>query len=584
MKRMTDKLTLSIMKRFALSREGARGLLKATAACTLADLALMLPVGLLYLLVSDFLSGAVFGKRCLFYGIGIAVALLLVLLTEFGKYNATYFSTYRESGACRIRLAERLRRLPLSFFGKKDLADLTNTIMGDVQTTEQMFSHYVPQFYGSVISTCLVAIGLLGHDLPMALAALWVLPAALLIVGFSKKAQNYFIRKQNAALVAVADGVQECLESIRDLKSNKAEQKYLNGLYAKIDRLEGRSIKSELGSAMFVVPAQMLLKLGMASVALVGSIRLIQGELSLLNFFLFLLVVSRIYEPMSFSLQNLAAMNSLQVNIDRMNEINNCPEQTGSAEFAPNGYDICFENVGFAYNDGETVLQDVSFTARQGEVTALIGPSGGGKSTAAKLAARFWDVSLGRITIGGVDVKTVDPEKLLTAVSIVFQDVVLFNNTVMENIRIGRQNATDEEVKQAAKAAMCEEFISKLPQGYQTMIGENGSILSGGERQRISIARALLKDAPIILLDEATASLDAENETEIQQAISRLVKHKTVLVIAHRMRTVGNADKIVVLAEGTVAECGRPAELLRQKGIFAEMVQLQNASRDWGIS
>lgn len=581
---MTDKLTLSLMKRFALSREGARGLLQATAACTLADLALMLPVGLLYLLVSDFLGGAVFGKRCLFYGVAIAGALLLVLLTEFCKYNATYFSTYRESGACRIRLAEKLRRLPLSFFGKKDLADLTNTIMGDVQTTEQMFSHYVPQFYGSVISTCLVAISLLCYDLPMALAALWVLPAALLIVGISKKAQNYFTRKQNAALVAVADGVQECLEAIRDLKSNKAEQKYLNGLYEKFDRLEGRSIKSELGSAMFVVPAQMLLKLGMASVALVGSIRLIEGELSLITFFLFMLVVSRIYEPMSFSLQNLAAMNSLQVNIDRMNEINNCPEQSGSAPFAPNGYDICFENVSFAYNDGERVLQDVSFTARQGEVTALIGPSGGGKSTAAKLAARFWDVSQGRITIGGVDVKTVDPEKLLTAVSIVFQDVMLFNNTVMENIRIGRKNATDEEVKQAAKAAMCDEFIAKLPQGYQTMIGENGSILSGGERQRISIARALLKDAPIILLDEATASLDAENETEIQQAISRLVKHKTVLVIAHRMRTVENADKIVVLADGTVAECGRPAELLRQKGIFAKMVQLQNASRDWVIS
>ena len=584
MKTMTDKLTLSLMKRFALSREGARGLLQATAACTLADLALMLPVGLLYLLVSDFLGGAVFGKRCLFYGVAIAGALLLVLLTEFCKYNATYFSTYRESGACRIRLAEKLRRLPLSFFGKKDLADLTNTIMGDVQTTEQMFSHYVPQFYGSVISTCLVAISLLCYDLPMALAALWVLPAALLIVGISKKAQNYFTRKQNAALVAVADGVQECLEAIRDLKSNKAEQKYLIGLYEKFDRLEGRSIKSELGSAMFVVPAQMLLKLGMASVALVGSIRLIEGELSLITFFLFMLVVSRIYEPMSFSLQNLAAMNSLQVNIDRMNEINNCPEQSGSAPFAPNGYDICFENVSFAYNDGERVLQDVSFTARQGEVTALIGPSGGGKSTAAKLAARFWDVSQGRITIGGVDVKTVDPEKLLTAVSIVFQDVMLFNNTVMENIRIGRKNATDEEVKQAAKAAMCDEFIAKLPQGYQTMIGENGSILSGGERQRISIARALLKDAPIILLDEATASLDAENETEIQQAISRLVKHKTVLVIAHRMRTVENADKIVVLADGTVAECGRPAELLRQKGIFAKMVQLQNASRDWVIS
>ena len=335
---------------------------------------------------------------------------------------------------------------------------------------------------------------------------------------------------------------------------------------------------------MFVIPAQMVLKLGMASVALVGSMRLISGELSLVTFFLFLLVVSRIYEPMSFSLQNLAAMNSLQVNIDRMNEINNSQVQGGEAAFAPKGYDIAFENVGFSYNSGETVLKNVSFTARQGEVTALIGPSGGGKSTAAKLAARFWDVEHGKITVGGVDVSKVDPEQLLTAYSIVFQDVTLFNNTVMENIRIGRKDATDAEVIQAAKAAMCEEFIAKLPQGYGTMIGENGSTLSGGERQRISIARALLKDAPIILLDEATASLDAENETEIQQAISRLVEQKTVLIIAHRMRTVENANKIVVLSDGTVAEMGTPESLMKQKGLFARMVELQTESQNWVLT
>jgi len=576
-------MTERLMKRFALSVEGAKGLVRATIACAVADLMLMFPVGLLYLLVSDFLSGVVPQSRYVFYGCGIVGALLLVLISEFWKYNATYFSTYRESGTCRIRLAEKLRRLPLSFFGRKDLADLTNTIMGDVQTTEQMFSHYVPQFYGSILSTCLVAIGLLCCDWQMALAALWVLPAALLIVGLSKKAQNYFTRKQNAALVSVADGVQECLETIRDLKSNKAERAYLDGLDKKIDVLEGRMIKSELGAAMFVVPAQMVLKLGMASVALAGSMRLISGELSLVTFFLFLLVVSRIYEPMSFSLQNLAAMNSLQVNIDRMNEINNSRSQEGGAAFTPKGYDITFENVGFAYNSGETVLRDVSFTAKQGEVTALIGPSGGGKSTAAKLAARFWDVEWGRIIVGGVDVSTVDPEKLLTAYSIVFQDVTLFNNTVMENIRIGRKDATDAEVMKAARAAMCDEFIQKLPQGYQTMIGENGLTLSGGERQRISIARALLKDAPIILLDEATASLDAENETEIQQAISRLVEKKTVLIIAHRMRTVENANKIVVLADGTVAEMGTPAELLRQNGTFARMVKLQTESQNWAL-
>ncbi|MBD5155472.1 MAG: ABC transporter ATP-binding protein [Oscillibacter sp.] len=575
-------MTQQLMKRFALSEEGAKGLIQATIACTVADLVLMFPVGLLYLLVSDFLSGSV--RSGLLYGLGIAGALLLVLLSEFWKYNATYFSTYRESGACRIRLAEKLRQLPLSFFGKKDLADLTNTIMGDVQVTEQMFSHYIPQFYGSIISTCLIAVSLFCYDWQMALAALWVLPVALVIVGFSKKAQNYFTRKQNAALIAVADGVQECLETIRDLKSSKAEQMYLDGLNQKIDVIEGRAIKSELGAAMFVVPAQMVLKLGMASVALVGSMRLMSGELPLVTFFLFLLVVSRIYEPMSFSLQNLAAMNALQVNIDRMNEINESKSQGGEKTFAPKGYDITFENVGFAYNSGETVLKNVSFTAKQGEVTALIGPSGGGKSTAAKLAARFWDVERGRITVGGVDVASVDPEQLLTAYSIVFQDVTLFNNTVMENIRIGRKDASDAEVMEAAKAAMCDEFIAKLPQGYQTMIGENGSTLSGGERQRISIARALLKDAPIILLDEATASLDAENETEIQQAISRLVERKTVLIIAHRMRTVETANKIVVLSGGTVTEMGNPEELMKKKGTFARMVKLQTESQNWVLA
>lgn len=572
-----------IMKRFALSREGAKGLVWAIAACTVANIALMFPVGLLYFLVSDFIDGKVPESHYALYGIGIAGAILLIFFSEFWKYNATYFSTYRESGKCRIRLAEKLRKLPLSFFGKKDIADLTNTMLGDVSTTEQMFSHYVPQFYGSIISTCFIAVSLFFYDWRLAFAALWVLPVALLIVGLSKKAQNHFSRKQNAAQIAVQDGVQECLETIRDLKSNNAEKEYLQGLYSKIDALEERHIKSELGTAMFVVPAQMIMKLGIATVALVGSMLLINGTLTLLTFFMFLLVVSRIYEPMSFSLQNLAAMNSLQINIDRMNEIENCKEQDGGKVFKPNGYDIVFENVGFSYNSEETVLQNVSFTAKQGEVTALIGPSGGGKSTATKLAARFWDADKGKITVGGVDVKSVDPEKLLTAFSIVFQDVTLFNNTVMENIRIGRKDATDEEVMAAARLANCEEFVEKLPDKWNSNIGENGSSLSGGERQRISIARAFLKDAPIILLDEATASLDVENETAIQSALSRLIQNKTVLLIAHRMRTVAGADKVVVLSDGIVVEQGTPDVLKKKDGIYSRMVKLQTQSQNWSI-
>lgn len=421
-----------------------------------------------------------------------------------------------------------------------------------------------------------MAAGLFAFDWRLALAALWVLPAALVIVWLSKKAQNHFTRRQSEALVAVEDGVQEALETLRDLKSNNAEAAYLAGLNGKIDVLEGRMIRSELGAAMFVVPAQMILKLGIATVALTGSMLLINGAVSLLTFFLFLLVVSRIYEPMCSSLQNLAAMNSLAVNIGRMNEMEDCPEQDGTAAFEPNGYDIVFENVGFSYNAGETVLEDVSFTARQGEVTALIGPSGGGKSTAAKLAARFFDADAGRITVGGVDVASVDPEALLKAYAIVFQDVTLFNTTVLENIRIGRRGATDEEVMAAAREAQCDEFVRRLPAGYDSVIGENGALLSGGERQRISIARAILKDAPIVVMDEATASLDAENETAVQSALSRLVRDKTVHIIAHRMRTVEGAEKIVVLANGRVAEQGTPARLKETGGLYARMLALQS--------
>lgn len=565
----------AIMKKFALSEGGAKGFIWAIVACVLEGFALMLPVSMLYYLTDDLLKGAVPTSHYYLYGFGIPMTLVLIVLTAFFKYNATYFTTYRESGIKRVKLAEKLRKLPLSFFGKKDLADLTNTVMGDVQVTEQMMSHYVPQFWGSVISVCIVSIGMFVFDWRMALAALWVFPVSMIIVACAKRVQLHFTRKQNEATVAVLDGIQENLETVRDLKSNNAEKRYLDGLNKKISKMEGRQIKSELGAAMFVVPAQMILKLGIATVALVGSILLINGTLSLVTFFMFLLVVSRVYEPLSGALQNLAAMNSLQVNIDRMNEIENYEEQGGEKVFNPNSYDIEFKNVGFAYNTGETVLSDVSFTAKQGEVTALIGESGGGKSTAAKLAARFWDVDKGMVTVGRVDVKTVDPEELLKAYSIVFQDVTLFNNTVMENIRIGKRGATNEEVLRVAHEAQCDEFVEKLPDGYNTVIGENGSMLSGGERQRISIARAMLKDAPIVIMDEATASLDAENETEVQRALSALIENKTVLIIAHRMRTVDGAEKIVVLQDGRVAEQGTPQELKSKGGIYAKMLDLQ---------
>lgn len=572
-----------LMKKYALSRQGAKDLIIATISCVVHNLTLMLPVSLLYLLVSDLYAGGVPQGHLWIYIVGMVAAVLLILFSYRWVYGATYYATYKESSVRRISLAEKLRKLPLSFFGKRDLSDLTTTIMADCTTLEQSFSHWIPEFFGSMISTVIIAVCLFIFDWRMALAALWVLPVSLAIVAFSGKVQNYFTRRQTEAKLAVADGIQEALETMRDLKSNNAEEKYLKGLDKKIDLQEKRMIASELGGALFVVPAGMILKLGIGTVALVGGMLLANNAITVLTFFMYLLVVSRLYDPLSSSLQNLAAIISTNIPIERMNEIENYPVQPGTAELRTHGYDIVFDNVSFAYNTGEQVLSGVSFTAKQGEVTALIGPSGGGKSTAAKLAARFWDADSGKITLGGTDVKTVDPEKLLSAYSIVFQDVTLFNNTVMENIRIGRQNATDEEVLAAAREAQCDEFVEKLPEGYQTMIGENGSALSGGERQRISIARALLKDSPVILLDEATASLDAENETHIQRAISHLVKGKTVLIIAHRMRTVEGADKLVLLKDGKVAEQGSLEELLAKGGIYAKMCQLQQQSGEWRI-
>lgn len=573
-----------LQKKYALSEQGAKDLIKGCLACVLQNLSLMFPVGLLYYMVSDLMNGDVLGGKILFYVAGCVVCIGLILLTTFFQYNATYFATYKESGIRRITLAEHLRKIPLSFFGKKDLADLTSTIMADCTFLEQSFSHFIPELAGSIISTVLISIGLLFTDWRMALAALWVLPVAFAIVGFSAKIQENLNQKAMDVKMACADGIQECIETVRDLKANNAEQAYLKGLEKKIRAVEHRSILNEFGLAVFVVSASLVLKLGIATVALAGAVLLMQGSLSVLTFFMFLLVVSRLYDPLQGALQNLAAVISTRTNIARMNEILDHPIQQGSDRLSNQGYDIVFDHVGFAYNTGETVLKDVSFTAKQGEVTALVGPSGGGKTTVSRLAARFWDINRGKITVGGMDVSRIDPETLLSLYSIVFQDVTLFDNTILENIRIGNKDATDEQVIAAAKLANVDEFAEKLPDGWHTNIGENGCELSGGERQRISIARAFLKNAPIILLDEATASLDVENETLIQTALSRLIADKTVLVIAHRMRTVAGADKIVVLSDGTVAEEGSPKELEEKNGVYAHMVKLQTESQNWKLS
>ena len=570
------------MHKCALSEQGAKDMIKAFVSVTVSNLVLMVPIALLYYMVKDYMEGNLAGKG-LWYVAGIVVTFILIAVTTYIQYNATFLATYIESGVRRITLAEKLRKIPLSFFGKKDLSDLTSTIMADCAQMETASSHFVPELVGACISTTIVAIGLFFFDWRMAIAALWVLPISFIIVACSGKVQRSLNKKQMDLKMACADGIQEGLESARDLRAYNSQEEYMEGLDKKIKAVEKHAIVTELGTAVFVGSSQMILKLGIGTVALVGGILLAKGEMDVITFFMFLMVVSRIYDPMQVSLQNLAAIIATGVQSSRLDEIMSHEVQEGTRKMDNKGYDIEFSNVGFSYESGETVLNDVSFVARQGEVTALIGPSGGGKTTVSRLASRFWDVNQGTITVGGMDISQIDPETLMSLYSIVFQDVTLFNNTVMENIRIGKMDATDEEVIAAAKLAHCDEFAEKLADGWNTMIGENGSELSGGERQRISIARAFLKDAPIILLDEATASLDVDNETMIQESLSRLIKDKTVMIIAHRMRTVADADKIVVLKDGTVAESGSPAELEKQGGIYANMVKTQLLARDWKL-
>lgn len=571
-----------LQHRYALSEKGAQDMIRAFISVTISDIVLMLPVGMLYMLVKYYMADDLNGRGG-FFAIGCIACLILIAVTTYIQYNATFLNTYIESGVRRTTLAEKLRKIPLSFFGKKDLSDLTSAIMADCATMETASSHWIPELIGACIFTVLVAVSLFFLNWRMAIAALWVLPVSFLIVLCSGRVQKNMAAKQMTLKMACAGGIQECLETVRDLRANNSEDEYLKGLDDKIHAVEKHAIFSELTTAVFVAGAQMILKFGIATTALLGGMLLAKGDIDVLTFFMFLLLVSRLYDPMQISLQNLAAIIATDVQCERLDEILSHKVQKGKTELTNKGYDIEFSHVGFAYDSGETVLKDVSFTAKQGEVTALIGPSGGGKTTVSRLASRFWDAQKGRITVGGMDIQNVDPETLMSLYSIVFQDVTLFNNSIMENIRIGRQDATDEEVIAAAKLAHCDEFAEKMPNGWNTMIGENGSELSGGERQRISIARAFLKDAPIILLDEATASLDVDNETVIQESLSKLIRNKTVMIIAHRMRTVAEADKIVVLKDGVVAEIGMPKELEEKGGIYQHMAAVQMQAAGWQL-
>lgn len=573
----------TIKKRLFLSTKGAKNFCKGVFFTTLLDIALMLPAVFVFLFLEDYLQPVFHPSASIVHGITYYLVLALIfmfvmyVLAVF-QYRSTYISVYEESANRRVSLAEKLRKLPLAFFGEKNLSDLTSTIMDDCTDLEHTFSHAVPQLFASAISILLIAIGMFFYNWQLSLALFWVVPVAMAVILLSKKkitkdnTDNYLNKR------TVSEQIQEGLDTIQEIKSYNQEDHYLKNLAQKISRYEKAMTKSELLTGVLVNGSQSILKLGLASVIIVGANMLASGTVNLFTYLIFLVVASRIYAPVSEVMNNLAALFYLDVRINRMNEMEALSIQQGTTAFSPKNYDIEFKQVHFSYESGKQVLTNATFTARQGEITALVGSSGSGKSTAVKLAARFWDIQSGQIMLGGEDISRIEPETLLKNYSVVFQDVVLFNTSVMDNIRIGKRDASDEEVMRAARLAQCDEFVSKMPQGYQTIIGENGETLSGGERQRISIARALLKDAPIVLLDEATASLDVENETKIQAGISELVRDKTVLIIAHRMRTVANADKIVVLDHGSVVESGSPEALKKQNGIFAHMVERQTIS------
>lgn len=575
----------NFQRKYALTDQGIRNTKKGTLWTVIVNLIVMGGMGILYLLTLDFMNTLTNGAPLPDAVLPISLVVLFIvlsLITHLQQYRATYGLVYDEVKTTRLSLAERLRKLPLGYFGKRDLADLTETLMGDVNRMEHVWSHVLGYLYGSYISTALIAVCLFVHDWRLAIACLWGVPVAFGLLFGSRKITSRSAERTKKAAVVVSDGIQESLENIREIRATNQEERYLEGLNRKIDEHERIMIRGELGTGIFVNAASVIMRLGVATTILVGSNLILSGRIDFMLLFLFLLVITRVYAPFDQSLALIAEMFVSQVSADRMNEIYDTPIAEGTEVFNPKGHDIVFDHVGFAYDEKE-VLRDVSFTAKEGEITALVGSSGSGKSTCARLAARLWDVTKGSIKVGGVDVSAVDPEVLLTDYSMVFQDVVLFDDTVMENIRLGKHGATDEEVLAAAKAANCGEFVRKLPKGYNTPIGENGAKLSGGERQRISIARALLKDAPIVLLDEATASLDVENETKVQGALSRLLIGKTVLVIAHRMRTVEAADKIVVLADGRVKEEGSPAELIAKRGLYRRMVELQQQSAQWSL-
>lgn len=560
-----------------MSEQGAKNLQKSIFSHTILNLTKMFPPIIGFVFLFQYLGSlegipAPVELTLVDYIVIILVMLLVMFFVARWDYVRLYDNVYNESANSRIDIANRLKKLPLSYFGKRDVSDLSATMMSDLNLYEQIFSHSVPHIYATSISTVIISVMILDYNWQLGLAALWVIPVSLLLFSLSKRKQRNDVNAYVKSSRDVLDGLQEQIDQIQEIKSYNLEERTLNEFYHKMDGNTRNKVKMELSAGIATALAGMLMKLGIVSVAIVGANMLIAGQINILVYIAYLILTASIYVPIEGILSFMAMIVTLDGVVARIKEIKTMPIQEGKQEMNPRDYSIDFKDVVFGYED-YTVINGVSFTAKQGEVTALIGASGSGKTTLTKLAARFWDIQQGKILLGGEDISQIDPETLLKNYAIVFQDVVLFNASIKDNIRIGKKGATDEEVTRVAKIARCDEFIDRMPDGIDTVIGENGERLSGGERQRISIARALLKDAPIILMDEATASLDVENESLIQEALSELIKEKTVIVIAHRMRTIRGADKIVLLHQGKIEAMGTDAELRVQSATYRKMLE-----------
>ncbi|MDO5717678.1 MAG: ABC transporter ATP-binding protein [Tissierellia bacterium] len=568
-----------LINKYALTEEGAKNMIKAIKWSVLVELSYLFPASLSIYILRELISILYSdSNKVISYALVIFSAIIIVIimfLMERKRYDLVYTKTYEESAKNRIDIAERLRKLPLAYFGKRDLADLTSTIMNDITELEVVYANAIPGIYSSFFSIAIIMTLTAIYNWKMTLAIVWLIPLAFLHYALTRKKMKLNFKKTHKAKLKVTSYFQEGLDNITEIKAYNNEKEYSNDLNKLLDEYERILVKEETVTGARIGIIQSIFELCIVSVVIIGAVLLFKNQIDLFTYLIFIIFASRIHIKLTKSVGDMVFMIYADIRIKRLKEIQDMPMQEGKKDFSPNGYDLQFENVKFSYDEEIEVLNNISFEAKQNEVTALVGPSGGGKSTTAKLAARFWDIQDGKITLGGEDISKVDPEILLKYYSIVFQDVKLFNFSVLENIRIGRKDASDEEVLRVAKLAQCDDIASKLTDGYHTLIGENGERLSGGQRQRISIARAMLKDAPIIILDEATASIDAENESKIQKALSELVKDKTVLVIGHRMRTIRNADKVIVIKDGKIAEMGSPDELIKSDGIFAGMNKLQ---------